>query len=184
MKLFAKEALASIKNIGAIAPSSKYLVNNIVKHIDFGENQVVLEFGPGNGAITKQILKKLPASSKLISLEINTSFFNHCKNQFSTYQNFQVHNHSAIEFDTLLAQLQIEKIDYLVSSLPLAIIPESELKIMFEKVPNYLINDGSFLQYQYSLNKYKYLKEVFDEVKLGFTPINLPPAFVYKCSVI
>ncbi len=184
MKLFAKEAISSIKNIGAIAPSSKYLANNIIKHIDFGENQVVLEFGPGNGAITKHILKKLPASSRLISLEINTPFFNHCKDRFKEYDNFQIFNHSAIEFDSLLNELSIERIDYLVSSLPLSIIPDEELAIMFGKVPDYLINEGSFLQYQYSLNKYKYLKGIFDEVKLGFTPINLPPAFVYKCSVI
>jgi len=182
MKLFAKEVASSIKNIGAIAPSSKYLANNILKHIEFEENQVVLEFGSGNGAITKHILKQLPSSSKLISLEINAPFLKHCKHKFRAYDNFEIYNHSAIEFDTLLKELGIEKVDYLVSSLPLAMIPNEDLTELFNKIPKYLIDDGSFLQYQYSLNKYKFLKGVFDEVKLGFTLTNLPPAFVYRCT--
>lgn len=182
MKLFVKEVVNSIKHIGAIAPSSKYLANNIIKHIDFKDNQIILEFGCGNGAITKQILKQMPSSSRLISLEINDPFMKHCQDKFKVYNNFEVYNHSAIEFDLLLKDLEIEKVDYLISSLPLAILPKADLDILFEKIPDYLINDGSFVQYQYSLNKYKYLKSVFASVKLGFTPINLPPAFVYRCT--
>lgn len=182
MKLFVKEVVNSIKHIGAIAPSSKYLANNIIKHINFEDDQIILEFGCGNGAITKQILKQMPSSSRLISLEINDPFMKHCQDKFKVYNNFEIYNHSAIEFDSLLKKLEIEKVDYLISSLPLAILPKTDLDVLFKKIPQYLINDGSFVQYQYSLNKYKYLKSVFDSVKLGFTPINLPPAFIYRCS--
>jgi phospholipid N-methyltransferase len=182
MKLFVKEVVNSIKHIGAIAPSSKYLANNIIRHMDFKENQIILEFGSGNGAITKQILKQMPSSSRLISLEINDPFLKHCENKFKVYSNFEIYNHSAIEFDSLLKQLEIDKVDYLISSLPLAILPKADLDILFKKIPEYLINNGSFVQYQYSLNKYKFLKSVFNSVKLDFTPINLPPAFIYKCS--
>ena len=181
MKLFAKEVVSSIKNIGAIAPSSKYLANNILKHVDFDENQVILEFGCGNGAITKQILKRMPRSSKLISLEINAPFLEHCKDKFGHHDNFEVYNHSAFEFDALLKELSIDKVDYLISSLPLAILPKNELDLLFEKIPNYIVNTGSFVQYQYSLNKYKFLKNIFDTVKLDFTLGNLPPAFIYNC---
>jgi len=182
MKLFAKEVVNSIKHIGAIAPSSKYLANNIIKHLRFEENQIILEFGCGNGAITKQVLKQMPSSSRLISLEINDPFLKHCQDKFKVYNNFEVYNHSAIEFDSLLNELGIEKVDYLISSLPLAILPKAELEVLFKKIPHYLINDGSFVQYQYSLNKYKFLKSVFNSVTLDFTPINLPPAFIYKCT--
>jgi phospholipid N-methyltransferase len=182
MKLFVKEVVSSIKNIGAIAPSSKYLANNIIKHIDFDQNQIILEFGCGNGAITKQILKKMPSSSRLISLEINDPFLKHCQDKFKIYKNFEIYNHSAIDFDLLLHELGIEKVDYLISSLPLAILPKADLDILFKKIPLYLINDGSFVQYQYSLNKYKFLKSVFASVKLDFTLTNLPPAFIYRCT--
>jgi phospholipid N-methyltransferase len=182
MKLFVKEVVNSIKNIGAIAPSSRFLANNIIEHINFNEHQILLEFGCGNGAITKQILKQLPSSSRLISLEINDSFLKHCRQKFKDYDNFEIYNHSAIDFELLLHELEIDKVDYLISSLPLAIIPKADLDVLFEKIPQYLTNDGSFVQYQYSLNKYKFLKSIFRDVKLGFSPINLPPAFIYKCT--
>ena len=121
MKLFTKEALSS-KQIGAIAPSSKFLAKNILKYVEFQENQVILEFGAGNGAITKHILNKLPSNSRLISLEINDTFLQHCQNRFANHNNFEIYNHSAIDFDMLLKKLSIEKIDYLISSLPLAIM--------------------------------------------------------------
>lgn len=182
MKLFVKEAISSIKNVGAVAPSSKFLANTLLKDVSFNENQVVLEFGAGNGAITKHILKQLPPNSRLISLEISDSFLTHCQQKFSSYSNFEIYNHSAVQFDTLLDELKIEKIDYLISSLPISILPDGDLEKLFEKIPKYLNTNGRFLQYQYSLGKYKYLKGIFGEVQLGFTLTNIPPAFVYRCS--
>ena len=182
MKVFTKEILSSIKDIGAIAPSSKYLANNILKQVKFKENQTVLEFGCGNGAITKRILDQLPKSSKLISLEINPSFYDYCSQTFKMHSNFEIYNHSAIEFDRLLNKLSIDKIDILISSLPLSILPKEDLDILFNKIPMYLDDDGSFVQYQYSLNKYKYLKSIFETVKLNFTLTNIPPAFIYTCN--
>mgnify|MGYP001555623505 FL=1 len=88
MKLFVKEVVNSMKHIGAIAPSSKYLANNIIKYINFEDDQIILEFGCGNGAITKQILKQMPSSSRLISLEINDPFMKHCQDNFKVYNNF------------------------------------------------------------------------------------------------
>ena len=181
MRIFIKEVISSIKNIGAIAPSSRFLTKNILKDIVFKENQVILEFGPGNGAITKQILKRMPKSSTLISLEINEQFFEHCKSKFLTYNNFKIFSHSAVEFDTVLDKLSINKVDHLVSSLPLAILPKQDLNDLFEKIPNHIKDNGSFVQYQYSLNKYRFLKRFFETVELDFTLVNIPPAFVYKC---
>jgi len=181
MRIFIKEVISSIKNIGAIAPSSRFLAKNILKDIPFKDNQVILEFGPGNGAITKQILKRLPASSVLISLEINEQFFEHCKSKFASYDNFKIYSHSAVEFDTVLKTLSLNKVDHLISSLPLAILPKQDLNDLFEKIPSHINDKGSFVQYQYSLNKYSFLKRFFNTVKLDFTLVNIPPAFVYKC---
>jgi phospholipid N-methyltransferase len=41
---------------------------------------------------------------------------------------------------------------------------------------------GKFLQYQYSLKHHAMLQERYDDVQLGFTLANIPPAFVYECT--
>ena len=43
--------------------------------------------------------------------------------------------------------------------------------------------DGVYVQFQYSLNAHKLLKKKFNKVTLDFTPINMPPAFVYRCTL-
>ena len=87
MKIFLKEVISSIKNIGAIAPSSRFLAKNILSDIHFEDTQIILEFGTGNGAITKHILERLPENSRLISLEINEQFYKHCQVKFKDYEN-------------------------------------------------------------------------------------------------
>ena len=40
---------------------------------------------------------------------------------------------------------------------------------------------GIFLQYQYWLTQKDELRRWFTDVKVGFTLVNIPPAFVYEC---
>jgi phospholipid N-methyltransferase len=43
--------------------------------------------------------------------------------------------------------------------------------------------DGYFLQYQYSLSQRAVLERCFADVRVGFALVNIPPAFVYECSL-
>ncbi|MFC5045642.1 class I SAM-dependent methyltransferase [Aquimarina hainanensis] len=182
MKSFTKEALSTLKKSGTVTPSSKYLIRKITEDLSIEKNQVIIEFGPGNGCITENILHKMHGSTRLISFELNQTFLSYCKNKFQQYPNFSIHNQSAVYFDQVLKELSVPKVDYIISSLPLSIISKTELNILFNKIPNYLKNEGAFIQYQYSLGKYNFLKKVFNSVEIGFTFRNIPPAFIYKCS--
>ena len=72
--------------------------------------------------------------------------------------------------------------DYIISSLPLAVLPiRLKLRIINEcKLA--LGTEGVFIQFQYSLNAKDLLYKKFSSVDITFTPLNLPPAFVYHCS--
>ena len=65
-----------MKTSGTIIPSSRFLVKKMLYEIDFSKADVIVELGPGNGVITKNILKKLHAKAVLICFEINDSFYN------------------------------------------------------------------------------------------------------------
>jgi len=183
MKSFFKEAVNTFKTTGTINPSSKYLINDCLKDVKFNENQVILEFGAGNGCITQELLNRNFYNSRLISFEVNPKFFKHCENSFKSYDNFSIVNHSAVNFEEVLEQHSITKVDYIVSSLPLTLLNEEDVIVLLEKIPNYLKQGGCFVQYQYSLEKYRLLKKKFSRVKLDFTLINVPPSFVYKCYI-
>ncbi|WP_233188626.1 rRNA adenine N-6-methyltransferase family protein [Tenacibaculum sp. SG-28] len=71
---FFKAALKNYKTSGTLVPSSKFLANRMLAQVDLSKAKVIVELGPGNGAITKKILEKITPSTTLICFEINTVF--------------------------------------------------------------------------------------------------------------
>ena len=76
---FVKESLKSLKEVGTIFPSSKFVVEKMVAPINFGEKLTILELGSGHGVITKQLLEKMSSDSQLICFETNKSFYQELK---------------------------------------------------------------------------------------------------------
>ena len=81
----------------------------------------------------------------------------------------------------VLDELNIEEVDHIVSSLPLALIDDDIVFNILVSARENLRDGGHFLQYQYSLKNYSDVKPVFSDVKLKYTLRNMPPAFVYEC---
>jgi len=183
MESFYKEAIKSIKTSGTVVQSSKYLINNCLKDLNLEASKTILEFGAGDGCITEQILKRKDSEAILYSFEINPHFHEYCTQKFLGQNKVEIINQSALEFDIFLKTKTIPKVDYIISSLPLTLFSEPEVKLFLDKVGLHLKEGGIFVQYQYSLGKYKLLKEHFETVKVNFIIRNVPPAFVYKCYI-
>lgn len=182
MKSFLKEALSSIKTTGTIRPSSRYLVNEILKRSDFDKARVIIEFGPGDGVITEQIVQRMHKDAKLIVFEINDAFYEHCQTKFKNDTRVEVLKASAFDINKILADRGVEQVDEIISSLPMSLFDKSDLQALLKDISHIMAEKSLFVQYQYSLGKYFLLKEYFESVRIGFTPRNLPPAFVYYCS--
>ena len=71
MNNFFVSTLKSLSQTGTVAPSSKYLIKEILQRITFEPNQILIEFGTGNGCITDALISRMDSSSILYSLEIN-----------------------------------------------------------------------------------------------------------------
>lgn len=178
---FFKVAVKNLKTSGTIAPSSRFLAKKMVKNIDFSSSKVLVELGPGNGAITHHILKKISPEAQLICFEVNDEFYNHLKK--INHPQLTVLKVSAEDVEIELQKLGHSKACHIISSLPLSIIPKEISHIILKNALNSLVKNGTFIQYQYSLTYYKYLKTVFkDAISLDFEVLNIPPAFVYRCK--
>jgi len=116
----------------------------------------------------------------LICFEVNSDFIG----ELEALQDsrLRVVNSCASSIRTILDDLDIEEVDHIVSSLPLALIEDEIVKRILESVRSNLREGGRFLQFQYSLSNYAELKPIFKKVKLDFTFRNMPPAFVYECT--
>ena len=105
------------KEIGAIAPSSKYLTKEMTKKIDFRNSKNIVELGPGLGTFTKAILKKANPSTKVICFEVNKKFCSYIAENFAD-ERLIVINVSADKMGKSLRDFDIKKADCIVSGLP------------------------------------------------------------------
>ncbi|MFM8244151.1 MAG: hypothetical protein ACKN86_15215, partial [Crocinitomicaceae bacterium] len=91
---------------------------------------------------------------------------------------------SASELPKLLSDRNIEFVDVIISSLPLANFSTTlKSRILHSCRQSLNKKSGQFIQFQYTLRSHRLLKRVFPHVHIDFTVINLPPAFVYTCKV-
>ena len=180
-KAFFREVLKNFKTAGTIMPSSKFLIKKMLKSIDFKTARVIVEYGPGNGIITQEILRRMHSDAVLICFEINTQFYQYVKKIDDN--RLIVLNSSAENIKEELEKLNISYADYFISSLPLTMIPKIITENILKKSKELLSSNGQFIQYQYSLRFYNKIKQVFgkNNVILKFEFANIPPAFIYKC---
>ncbi len=171
--------IKNIKTTGTIAPSSKVLIRRLLAPIDFDTAKCIVELGPGNGCVTKTLLEKMADDCQLICLELNDEFADNLRAVGDS--RLHVFNACASTIKEILAEVGVDELDYVVSSLPLALIDDVVVQNILSSIGNNLKAGGRFLQYQYSLANYNDVKPLFSDVKLGFALRNMPPAFVYDC---
>ena len=88
---------------------------------------------------------------------------------------------SAEKIGEYIKKNNIEKVNHIISALPLSLIPVAVKNSIIENSIKYLKSDGQYVQFQYTPYDYRRLKRYFKKVKLTFTLTNFPPAFLYRC---
>ena len=178
---FFKEAIKSFKTSGTLTPSSRFLVKRILSKIEYTNSKLIVEYGSGNGIITKEILKRIEPSTTLICFEVNEVFYNKLKK--IQHKQLIILNTSAENIQQEIEKLGFLKVDNIISSLPLTMLPKELSKTIIENSYKVLEEKGRFVQFQYTIQFLKQFKAIFNKkVKLDFEPLNIPPAFLYVCE--
>lgn len=180
-KNFLLEAIRHIKTTGTVWPSSPHLIKKMLSPIDFARADYIVEFGVGNGNITRALLERMKPGAKLLAFEINEQFYREQKQQIKDNRLVLI-NDSAEEIERYMKQLNISKVNYVVSGLPLTILGKAFCESLLTKIHKILPNHGKYIQFQYSLSQYSLIKKHFRRVKIKFTALNIPPAVVYICA--
>lgn len=167
--------------VGSMAPSSRFLAKKMLQHIPFNKVKVLVELGPGTGAFTPFLLDRMNANATLILIELNEVFYHELVNKIKDSRVIIVHG-SATDLPEILKKLNLEKVDCVLSSLPLAIFTPQLAERVLHASKDALNHGGLYIQFQYSLQSKKKIFRQFGNLKLAFTPLNFPPAFVYTCT--
>jgi len=176
--IFLKELAKNWREVGAIAPSSRFLTDKMLSKIDFESVRLVVELGPGTGVFTKEILARLHPDARLIVIESNETFCALLRNIEDA--RLLVVSASAEELSRALGG---EKADAILSGLPLASLGKEMSLRVLDAVVASLAPGGVFVQFQYSHLSRKIIAERFESVEIDFVSMNIPPAFVYTARM-
>lgn len=185
---FIKQFCSEPRTIGAIAPSSKKLANRMLQQIDFDRARVIVEYGPGTGVFTRQILSKINLDKTIFfGLELNEQMNRIACTHAPEISIFQ---DSASEVRKYLNHHGVEHADAIISGLPWAAFSEKLQDEILEETVAGLPEGGFFSTFAYlhglilpsGIRFRSKLKQHFSEVKIS--PVvwgNIPPAIVYWC---
>ena len=83
-RLFFEQFLLRYHETGAIAPSSRWLAEALVSHVARPSDVArrILEVGPGTGAVTGRLVRKLAPQDRLELVELNDQFVSHLERRF------------------------------------------------------------------------------------------------------
>jgi phospholipid N-methyltransferase len=173
---FLLEGLKDIQTVGTIARTSTFAAKQMIRQVDFAHTNCIVEFGAGDGVITKCILEKMKPDALLLSFEVNPSF---CEilNQINDPR-LVVINDSAEKVADYLRQNGHQQADHIISAIPFAAIPPEVGQVIVDQARNVLRKGGLYVQIHYSLVRRKLYEKVFGNVDWEITPINIPPAFI------
>lgn len=180
LALFAWNFVRHPVMLGSVLPSSPFLIQRLLRQVDWTQVRVVVEYGPGVGTFTREILRRLPDDAVLIALETNEDFVAFLRRSLEDPRLHVVHG-SAAEVDRVLAERGLPGADCVISGIPFSTLPEEERERILITTRDVLQPQGALLVYQFSSRVLPALQRVFSSVRRGFEPLNVLPAQIFVC---
>lgn len=166
--------------LGSVIPSSRFLVEQLLRDIRWDEARVIVEFGPGVGTISGEILKRMRSDATLIVFEINDEFVDVLSRRFEDSRLRIVHR-SAADITDVLLEFGLPAADYVISGIPFSIMSKEDRLGVLRNTYAALRDGGSLLVYQFSIRVRSDLEAIFGRVHQLFEPRNILPARVFHC---
>lgn len=162
-------------HVAALTSSSRYVVGIVLERLP-DQMHTVLEYGPGNGVMTKALLPRLIPEGKLIAIESNRQFVNALK---------QISDERLTICEGKIEHVINKKISHLkgvnavVSSIPFSHLKPADRFRVVAATETILAQGGDFIIFhQYSRLMLKPLQKYFRSVSVIFELRNVFPCFI------
>ena len=164
--------------VGSIIPSSRILIERMLKPVDWKTTKLFVEYGPGVGTFTRPILDKMGEDSKLIAIDTNPDFIKFLRRSIDDPRLIAV-NGSAADVEQIVRDHGFEHADYVLSGLPFSTLPPGIGDDIAQATSGVLRPGGAFLVYQFSAKVFDFIEPWFSRIDRGFEWINVPPAKLF-----
>jgi len=182
------EFVKNPKRTGAVATSSRHLARTICAEIGVESASVVVEYGPGTGVFTEEILRVKKPEADFFAIEQSPTLAADFRRKFPDVRLFE---DSAANVAAMLAETGCGSIDSIVCGLPWAVFDEELQDALLSATLDSLTPGGQFATFAYLQGLLLPAGQRFkDKLAQSFSKVeksptvwrNLPPAFVYRCT--
>lgn len=175
---FLRSFVAHPQQVGALLPTSRRAVRDMLDLADPTETQCVVELGAGTGACTRELLARLRPDASLLAFEVDPDLAEVLSARCPDPR-LRVVLDSAVELEKYLEGTRPEVI---VSALPFSAFPADLRRSILQRAHRVLAPGGVMLVLQYSPAIQRELTGLFGSVRRRFSPFNVPPAFLFACQ--
>ncbi|GEM_PF-310887 len=165
--------------IGAVTPSSQALAAAVADQVDFDQARTIVEYGPGTGVLTRELLRRLAPGGRLVAIELNPAFVAHLEATLHDPR-LTVVRGSASNVASILQELGVGRADAVISALPFATMPVEAREAILLQTRAVLAPNGVFVAVQYlPFALLPLLRQRFRSARIAHLCLrNLPPALV------
>ena len=184
---FLRAFLRNPATTGAIAPSSERLARVLASVVPVSGTPTVVELGPGTGAVSAVIARRLPPGARHLAIELDPAMVAHLRR---AHPDLEVVPGDARRLPALLAEHGVQRADAVVCGLPWALFDDATQAQVLDGISTAIGPTGAFTTFAYlqgmalpAARRFRAtLRRTFEEVQVTATVWrNLPPAFVYVC---
>ncbi len=174
---FLRAFVANPRAVGAILPTSRRAVRDMLDLADLSAARRVVELGAGTGVYTEEIVARLAPEATLVALETDADLVALLAQRLEDPR-VRVVCDSAENLETYL---EGSRADVIVSGLPFTSLGADLRTRILDRVEQALAADGVFLVLQYSPLIQSELHRRFGAVRRRVSLLNVPPAFLFAC---
>jgi phospholipid N-methyltransferase len=175
---FARSFFKNPKMLGSFLPSSRYLRRNLMRHIP-RETGCIVEYGPGVGTITFDLLRRLRRDGVLIAIEQNPGFVAFLRENVHDPR-FHIYEGSAEDVARILPLFGVQQADCIVSGIPYSTLPARTRDNILHNSRSVLRDGGTFLVYQFTSAVAPHMRKVFGPVHQELEFRNILPARIFS----
>lgn len=144
--MFLGKFLRNPRNVGSVVPSSRALAREMARAVPVRPTAVVVELGPGTGALTRQVIEVLAAGERFLAIDIDPEF---CERLRARWPDIDCECGSAADLPQMLAARGWSAADHVLSGLPFASLPAAVSRAILAAIDRSLSAGGTFSTFQY-----------------------------------
>lgn len=176
--MFLKGFLKHPVMVGSVIPSTDTLVAHMLKHVDWANTRVFVEYGPGVGTFCPHVLKRLAPDAVYIAIDTNPDFIDYLSETILDAR-FRPVLGSAADVEQIVRDSGFDHADYVLSGLPFSTLPAGVGPAIAQATAKIIRPGGAFLIYQYRAKAREFIAPYFGRIDGAIEFWNIPPCFLF-----